>query len=825
MKTLISMNPPKFRSIFCILLFLAFSASVANGQKSALPPSTVGELSNVNKSTITIAPPFEKLIASMSLEEKVGQMTQIDLGVIAKGAPCALTQPQTIDTDKLRIAFEKYHVGSILNVGCGSGTISLENWKQIHSEIASANKKYLPNVPVLFGIDAIHGANYTQGATLFPQQIGQAATWNPDLITQAAEITAYEVRASGIPWNFSPVLDLGRQPLWSRFFETYGEDVFLAKSMTSACIRGYQGMQMSLRGPSFDPHWNALDITESLHLQNYASKGIDPYHVSACMKHFLGYSYPLSGKDRTPAWISDRELREYFLPTFEKAIDEGALTVMINSGEINGTPVHINPDILTKLLRTELGFKGLAVTDWEDIYKLHTTHKVTASLREAVKLAINAGIDMSMTPNDYQFTELLIDLVKSGEVPMQRINESVERILYVKQQLGLFNPTEVNYPNFASEKHKKAALAAAEESITLLKNKNGILPLNPNQNLFIFGNAANDLNILNGAWSNTWQGTDSQYQHNPNYPTILEELRGNNAWQGIKYGKITHLQGGDINKLLSKKQKKETSSTPSVAIFCLGEKPGTEIPGNINDLEAEIDPNDRAIFEYFKSKNVPIILILVTGRPRIVTEITNASQAVIQAYLPGNTGGTAIVNVLLGTTNPSGKLPYTYPKFAGDIVHYDHKNAEKNDVLFGTKAYDPLFDFGHGLSYTTFTMSDLNISEAEFPSVIKAGNPIEKNLNGKGYQCRVKITNSGKLAGKEVVQVYYRDEFASITPSSKKLCGFVKTPLLQPGESYLADIWIPLSNISFINKDLQRIIEPGDVTFMVGALSQTITLK
>ena len=761
----------------------------------------------------------------MSLEEKVGQMTQIDLGVIAKGAPCALTQPQTIDTDKLRIAFEKYHVGSILNVGCGSGTISLENWKQIHSEIASANKKYLPNVPVLFGIDAIHGANYTQGATMFPQQIGQAATWNPDLITQAAEITAYEVRASGIPWNFSPVLDLGRQPLWSRFFETYGEDVFLAKSMTSACIRGYQGMEMSLRGPSFDPHWNALDITESLHLENYGSQGIDPYHVSACMKHFLGYSYPLSGKDRTPAWISDRELREYFLPTFEKAIEEGALTVMINSGEINGTPVHINPDILTKLLRTELGFKGLAVTDWEDIYKLHTTHKVAASLREAVKLAINAGIDMSMTPNDYQFTELLIDLVKSGEVPMSRINESVERILYVKQKLGLFNPTEVNYPNFASEKHKKAALAAAEESITLLKNNNGILPLNPNQNLFIFGNAANDLNILNGAWSNTWQGTDSQYQHNPNYPTILEELRGNNAWQGIKYGKITHLQGGDINTLLSKKQKKEISSTPSVAIFCLGEKPGTEIPGNINDLEAEIDPNDRAIFEYFKSKNIPIILILVTGRPRIVTEIANASQAVIQAYLPGNSGGTAIVNVLLGTTNPSGKLPYTYPKFAGDIVHYDHKNAEKNDVLFGTKAYDPLFDFGHGLSYTTFTMSDLNISEAEFPSAIKAGTPIEKNLNGKGYQCRVKITNTGKIAGKEVVQVYYRDEFASITPSSKKLCGFVKTPLMQPGESYLADIWIPLTNLSFINKDLQRIIEPGDITFMVGALSQTITLK
>jgi beta-glucosidase len=787
------------------------SASTVHGQNEKLQLTTSSS-------------PFDKLIASMSMEEKVGQMTQIDLGVIAKGAPCALTQPQTIDAEKLRIAFEKYHVGSILNVGCGSGTISLENWKQIHSEIASANTKYLPNVPVLFGIDAIHGANYTQGATMFPQQIGQAATWNPDLITQAAEITAYEVRASGIPWNFSPVLDLGRQPLWSRFFETYGEDVFLAKSMTSACIRGYQGMEMSLRGPSFDPHWNSLDITESLHIENYASQGIDPYHVSACMKHFLGYSYPLSGKDRTPAWISDRELREYFLPTFEKAINDGALTVMINSGEINGTPVHINPDILTKLLRTELGFKGLAVTDWEDIYKLHTTHKVAASLREAVKLSINAGIDMSMTPNDYQFTELLIELVKSGEVPMSRIDESVARILYVKQQLGLFNPTVVTYPNFASEKHKNAALTAAEESITLLKNNNAILPLNPNQNIYIFGNAANDLNILNGAWSNTWQGTDSQYQHNPNYRTILEDLVASDLSQ-FWTGNITYLHGADINKLLSKKQQKEISSTPSVAIFCLGEKPGTEIPGNINELEADIDPNDRGIYEYFKSKNVPIILILVTGRPRIVTEIANASQAVIQAYLPGNSGGTAIVNVLLGTTNPSGKLPYTYPRFAGDVVHYDHKNTEKNDILFGSKAYDPLFDFGHGLSYTTFTMSDLNISEAEFPSVIKNGNTVEKNLDGKGYQCRVKITNSGKIAGKEVVQVYYRDEFASITPSSKKLCGFVKTPLLQPGESYLADIWIPLSNISFISKDLQRIVEPGDITFMVGALNQTITLK
>ena len=799
--------------IFFVLFFLSMSASAVNGQNEKLQLTTSSS-------------PFDKLIASMSLEEKVGQMTQIDLGVIAKGAPCALTQPQTIDADKLRIAFEKYHVGSILNVGCGSGTISLENWKQIHSEIASANTKYLPNVPVLFGIDAIHGANYTQGATLFPQQIGQAATWNPDLITQAAEITAYEVRASGIPWNFSPVLDLGRQPLWSRFFETYGEDVFLAKSMTSACIRGYQGMEMSLRDPSFDPHWNSLDITESLHIENYASQGIDPYHVSACMKHFLGYSYPLSGKDRTPAWISDRELREYFLPTFEKAINDGALTVMINSGEINGTPVHINPDILTKLLRTELGFKGLAVTDWEDIYKLHTTHKVAASLREAVKLAINAGIDMSMTPNDFQFNEHLINLAKTGEVSMNRINEAVHRILYVKHQLGLINafqpevsPVTIAYTKeeLGSKTHREAALTAAEESITLLKNNttaNGapLLPLG-NQPLFVFGSAADDLNLLNGAWTNTWQGNDSQYRHNPLYPTIWEALVKNRAageiepraTKGLQY----FAQALSSNTRTAKQLKtlKKSLTPNAVAIFCIGETPGTEIPGNIDDLAAEINAGDKQLFDFFVQNQIPVVLVLATGRPRIITEYANKSKAVLQAYLPGNEGGTAIAKIIYGLTNPSGKLPYTYPRFAGDVVHYDHKSTEKNDKLFGTNAYQPLFDFGSGLSYTQFGYTNLLVSPSK----------------DQGFQVSTTITNTGKVAGKEVCQLYYRDEYASVTPSVKKLCAYLKTRLLQPGESETITFNVSREDLSFINKDLQRVTEPGDFTFMVK--DQAVTVK
>ena len=354
---------------------------------------------------------IDSLLKMMNTEEKVGQMSQVDLGVVAVGDICNLKNPQALDIDKLKLAIAKYKVGSILNVGCGSGTIAMDNWRQIIDAIQNTNNQFSRlKIPVLYGIDAIHGANYTMGATLFPQEIGQAATWNPQLVEQANAISAYETRASAIPWNFSPVLDLGRQPLWSRFFETYGEDVFLAKTMARSAVNGLQG-----------------------------SNTDNPYKVSACMKHFLGYSFPLSGKDRTPAWISDRELREYFVPTFQQAINAGAKTVMINSGDINGTPVHANYDILTGLLRHELGFTGVAVTDWEDIYKLVSVHHVATDKKEAVKMAIMAGIDMSMTPNDFQFNELLLELVNEGGVPLSRIDEAVTRILKLKKYLGLFN--------------------------------------------------------------------------------------------------------------------------------------------------------------------------------------------------------------------------------------------------------------------------------------------------------------------------------------------------------------------------------------------------
>jgi beta-glucosidase len=786
------MKPLKQRAAQAATMYLAIIGSIQPLQVFAQKnqPAEAAKTEGVTSLTL-LDKAIRDRVNSLTLEQKVGQMTQIDLGVIAVGSPCGLQQPQTLDQEKLRIAIEKYHIGSVLNVGCGSGTIALDRWQEIHKGITKASIQYSStHIPILFGIDAIHGVNYTIGGTLFPQQIGQAATWNPDLVLKGAEITALECRISGIPWNFSPVLDLGRQPLWSRFFETYGEDVYLAKTMTTASIRGYQGKHPEL--------------------------GIDDRHVAACMKHFLGYSYPLSGKDRTPAWIPERELREYYLPTFQTAIEEGALTVMINSGELNGTPVHVNHDILTKLLRQELGFKGLAVTDWEDIYKLHTTHKVATSLREAVKLAINAGIDMSMTPNDFQFNELLIDLVKSGEVPMERINEAVQRILYVKHQLGVYDAMgsagslreALNPADLGSAKHREAALQIAEESITLLKNNttaNGtpLLPLG-NQPLFVFGSAADDLNLLNGAWTNTWQGNDSQYSHNPLYPTIWEALVKNRATgeiepratKGLQY----FAQALSSNTRTAKQLKtlKKSLTPNAVAIFCIGETPGTEIPGNIDDLNAEINAGDKQLFDFFVQNQVPVVLVLATGRPRIITEYANKSTAVLQAYLPGNEGGTAIAKIIYGATNPSGKLPYTYPRFAGDVVHYDHKSTEKNDKLFGTNAYQPLFDFGSGLSYTQFEYSKMKVE-----------------MKSTGFNIEVTVTNTGSKPGKEVCQLYYRDEFASITPSVKKLCAYHKTKVLQPGESETISMYVSNRDLSFVNKDLQRVTEPGDFTFMV----------
>ena len=720
---------------------------------------------------------IDSIIQLMTVEEKVGQMTQIDLGVIAEGNICKLKNPQSINLEKLKVAIQQYHIGSILNVGCGSGTISLDNWHSILNTIHSENKKTSRlQIPIIYGIDAIHGANYTMGATLFPQEIGQAATWNPSLVKQIYQTTAYETRASGIPWNFSPVLDLGRQPLWSRFFETFGEDIYLAKTMVKVAVEGQQGASVN-----------------------------NPYKLASCMKHFLGYSMPLSGKDRTPAWISDRELREYFLPTFEAAIKQGAKTVMINSGEINGTPVHINYDILTKLLRDELGFKGVAVTDWEDIYKLVNVHRVAENKKEAVRLAIMAGVDMSMTPNDFEFNKLLIELVKEGAISESRINISVKRILQLKYDLGLFTQTEFSkekYPLFGSKEHTEISYKAASESITLLKNNNHTLPLKKNENVFVCGPAANSLMLLNGAWTHSWQGTDTLYE-TPNKQSILKAL------ESVSQTSIPYSIGTSTEKIIDIETCVKKAAEADKIIVCLGETPCTELPGNIDNLSLPT-AQEKLVLKLLELKK-PIILICCFNRPRIIKNISDKVEAILYCYLPGDEGGRAIADCIYGNVNPSGKLPFTYPADVNAFLHYDHKTSEELATNFTMNGYQPAFDFGFGLSYSTFTYGELVMSKNEL-------------TDNDSVKLSIEVKNNSKVKGHEVVQVYYHDLFASITPSAKRLFAFEKITL-EPFETKSVSCYVRKEDLSFINKDLIRITEPGDFEIIINKQKKMLHVK
>jgi beta-glucosidase len=717
---------------------------------------------------------IEEIIAKMSIEEKVGQMTQINLDVISKGEVFNLVEPHELDPVKLDSAINYYYVGSILNVG--GHTYTREHWEDIITTIQTKATKEGNGIPIIYGIDAIHGVNYTVDATLFPQQIAQAATWNPDLVREGASITAYECRASGIPWNFSPVLDLARQPLWSRFFETYGEDVFLAQTMSAAVVQGYQGEDPS-----------------------------NPEKVAACMKHFLGYSMPISGKDRTPAWIPERQLREYFLPTFEAAIKENALTLMVNSGELNGIPVHADYDILTTLLRDELGFKGLVVTDWEDIIKLYRDHKVAKDMREAVKMAVMAGIDMSMTPNDYSFNVALIDLVKTGEIPESRLDESVRRILWVKKQLGILKnpiPDFKYYTKFASKEHKKAALKTAQESITLLKNDNNLLPLKKGTKVLLCGPAANSLNIINGAWTHTWQGVDTNF-NTKGASTIYQ------AMQEINPGQVSYVLGSDLDKEVNIAAAVSAARSNDVVVVCLGEMPSTEKPGDIEDLN--LPKAQQNLVHELSKTGKPIILVFAFNRPMIVREIEPLSSAIVHAYLPGDFGGIALSQILFGDVNPSGKLPFTYPRNTGSLLFYDHKHTELLDKDFGYNTFNPQWEFGFGLSYSKFVYSNLKIDKKSFGQ-------------SDVVRISVQVKNDSDRPAKEVVQVFVSDLVASITPSVKRLRAFRKV-YLEAGETKTIEIEMPIAALAFVNKDLKWIVEPGEFLLQVNTLKQKFNVK
>ena len=720
----------------------------------------------------------DALLKKMTLEEKVGQMTQVTFAVIAKGG-WADTEGN-IDPEALKKAVIDHKVGSILNVNAHGFTV--DKWHTVITQIQDEAKKTRLKIPVLYGLDGMHGQTYTLNSTLFPHNIAIAATRNPSFSTMAAKVTAKELRASGVRWNFAPVLDIGRQPLWSRFPETYGEDVYIVKTMGTAAVKAYE--EGGLKNPTA---------------------------VASCMKHYLGYSGARTGKDRTPAYIPEIEMREYYLPQFREAVKAGSSTIMINSGEINGIPVHADKYLLTDVLRKELGFQGLIVSDWEDVKRIHDRHNVAATPRQAVAMAVNAGIDMSMVPTDFSFYDLLLEAVKKGEVPMTRINDAVTRILTLKYKLGLFeNP----YPeagvkdNFGKPEYQVVALDAAREAMTLLKNKGNVLPLSKTAKVLVAGPSAQSITALNGCWSYTWQGNQEQW-----YPadskTILQAIVDKIGEANVT---TTSVKGFDSSANYDAARLFSSAVNADIIILCLGENAYAESPGNTRELalpDAQIALANAAI-----ATGKPVILVLTEGRPRFITSIEPSVNGILMAYWSGKKSAEAIADVLFGDYNPDGRLPFSYPRSMGEIVMYDRKPTEEVREVFNDNVhsgYDPLFAFGHGLSYTTFEYGDLKLNN----TTVTGNQKLTVSIN---------VRNSGNRDGKHAVELYTRDLYASVTPCMKRLRAFQKINL-KAGESKELTFTIDKSDLAFINAKLKSVTEPGDFEVMIGDKKAKFTYK
>lgn len=712
---------------------------------------------------------IETLLGKMTLEEKIGQMTQVTLAVVARNGWG--NQDGSLDSAALYKAILGYKVGSIINTTAHA--FSAETWRAIQIAIQDAASKGRLKIPVLYGLDGIHGQTYTLNATLFPQSIGMAATRDLALAREISRITAAELRASGVRWNFAPVLDCGRQPLWSRFPETYGEDTYLGKTLGAAVVHAYQEDGLA-----------------------------HPTAVACCMKHYLGYSDPRTGKDRTPAYIPEIELREHYLPQFREAVKAGAATIMINSGEINGQPVHASKYLLTDVLRRELGFQGLIVTDWEDIIRLHTRHLVASTPREAVVMAVNAGIDMSMVPGDFSFFDLLKEAVQRGEVKIERINDAVRRILRLKMRLGLFTdpyPESTAAPNFGRPEYQEVALRAAREAMTLLKNQGGRLPLSKAARILVAGPTAQSISALNGCWSYSWQGKDEAW-----YPkdsrTIVEALTDK---LGRDHVKVAGGKGFDNPDNYDLDQLKAAAADVDLIVLCLGENAYAESPGNIGDLA--LPDNQVALAKAAAATGKPVVLVLAEGRPRFITSIEPDMQAILMAYWSGKKTAEAIADVLVGDYDPSGKLPFSYPRSMGEMVLYDRKHTEDvREILNSDMTWDgyrPLFPFGWGLSYTSFSYSQIRLSTA----VLSGSNRLEVSLT---------VKNTGDRDGSQTVELYTHQQYASITPSMQRLRAF-KRISLKSGESQIVSFTIDKNDLAFVNAQLRTVTEPGNFDLQV----------
>ena len=730
---------------------------------------------------------IQEWLKKMTLEEKIGQMCEITVDVVTDF-------PGSKDGFKLSEAMldtviGKYKVGSILNVPL-SVAQKKEVWAAAIKQIQEKSMKEI-GIPCIYGVDQIHGTTYTLDGTLFPQGVNMGATFNRSLVRRGAEISAYETKAGCIPWTYAPVVDLGRDPRWPRMWENYGEDCYVNAEMGVEAVKGFQGD---------DPNH------------------IGEYNVAACMKHYMGYGVPVSGKDRTPSSISRSDMREKHFAPFLAAIRQGALSVMVNSGVDNGMPFHANRELLTEWLKEDLNWDGMIVTDWADINNLCTRDHIAATKKEAVKIAINAGIDMSMVPYEVSFCDYLKELVQEGEVPMSRIDDAVARVLRLKYRLGLFeNPywDIKKYNKFGSEEFARVALQAAEESEVLLKNEGNILPLAKGTKILLAGPNANSMRCLNGGWSYSWQGHLAD-QCAGAYNTIYESLCNKYGKENIIYEPgVTYAPYKNDNWWEENQPEIEKSvaaaSRADVIIACIGENSYCETPGNLSNLT--MSENQRNLVKALAATGKPVILILNQGRPRIINDIVPLAKAVINVMLPGNYGGDALANLLAGDANFSGKMPFTYPKYINALANYDYKPCENMGQMGGNYNYDSVMDvqwnFGDGLSYTTYNYSNLKIDKTSFTA-------------DDVLTVSVDVTNTGKVAGKESVLLYSKDLVASSTPDNIRLRNFEKVAL-NPGETKTVTMQLKGSDLAFVGYDGKWRLEKGDFTIKCGG--QTLDIN
>lgn len=749
--------------------------------------SAVGQTAPAIPSDPVIEANIQQWLKKMTLEEKIGQMCEITIDVVTDFEKSR--DGFTLSEAMLDTVIGKYKVGSLLNVPL-SVAQKKEVWAKAIRQIQEKSMKEI-GIPCIYGVDEIHGTTYTLDGTLFPQGVNMGATFNRALVRRGAEISAYETKASCVPWTYAPVVDLGRDPRWPRMWENYGEDAYLNTVMGVEAVLGFQGS---------DPNH------------------IGRYNVAACVKHYMGYGVPVSGKDRTPSAIPRSELREKHFAPYLAAIRAGALSVMVNSAVDNGMPFHANKELLTDWLKRDLNWDGLIVTDWADINNLCTRDHIAATKKEAIKIAINAGIDMSMVPYETSFCTYLKELVEEGEVPMSRIDDAVARVLRLKYRLGLFdNPywDIAEYDKFGSPEHAAEALRAAEESEVLLKNDGNLLPLKQGTKILLAGPNANSMRCLNGGWSYSWQGHRAD-EFAGAYNTIYEALcnkfgKDNITYEpGVTYAPYKNDNWWEENPAEIEKAV-AAAANADVIIACIGENSYCETPGNLNDLT--LSANQRNLVKALAATGKPVILVLNEGRPRIINDIEPLAKAVVHVMLPGNYGGDALANLLAGDVNFSGKLPYTYPKYINSLATYDYKPCENVGQMAGNYNYDAVMDvqwpFGFGLSYTSYAYSNLKVDKYSFAP-------------GDVITVSVDVTNTGSVEGKESVLLYSSDLVASSTPDIKRLRGFDKISL-KPGETKTVTLKLAADDLAFVGYDGLWRLEKGDFVLACGGKTVTVT--